>query len=201
MNSTYKILIDNGHGSDTPGKRSPDGSLLEYKWAREIASKIVIFLKSKGYNAELLVPETTDISLQTRALRANNFCKMLGTSNVLLISIHINAAGVGTTWMNGKGWAAYTSLGKTKSDTLAEYLYDEIEKNFPDRKIRKDTSDGDRDFEANFYILKKTLCPAVLTENFFMDNQEECKFLLQESTKQKIVTSHVDGIINYILHK
>lgn len=201
MNSTYKILIDNGHGSDTPGKRSPDGSLLEYKWAREIASRIVTSLKSKGYNAELLIPETTDISLQTRTLRANNFCKMLGTSNVLLISIHINAAGMGTTWMNGKGWAAYTSPGKTKSDTLAEYLYDEIEKNFPDRKIRKDTSDGDRDFEANFYILKKTLCPAVLTENFFMDNQEECKFLLQESTKQKIVTSHVDGIINYILHK
>lgn len=25
-----KILIDNGHGENTPGKRSPDGSLREY---------------------------------------------------------------------------------------------------------------------------------------------------------------------------
>ena len=26
-----KILIDNGHGIDTKGKRSPDGRLLEYR--------------------------------------------------------------------------------------------------------------------------------------------------------------------------
>lgn len=201
MNSTIKILIDNGHGSDTPGKRSPDGSLLEYRWSREIASRIVLLLKSKGYNAELLVPEETDISLQTRAVRVNNFCKKLGSSNVLLVSIHINAAGMGSVWMNAKGWSAYTSPGTTKSDALAEYIYDEIEKNFPDRKIRKDLTDGDRDFEANFYILKKTLCPAVLTENFFMDNQEECNYLLQESTKEKIVSSHVKGIIKFIQSK
>lgn len=25
-----KILIDNGHGENTPGKRSPDGKLREY---------------------------------------------------------------------------------------------------------------------------------------------------------------------------
>ena len=35
------------------------------------------------------------------------------------------------------------------------------------KKIRKDNSDGDPDKEYNFYILKHTQCPAVLTENFF----------------------------------
>ncbi len=34
-----KVLIDNGHGSDTPGKRSPNGRLREYAYTREIADR------------------------------------------------------------------------------------------------------------------------------------------------------------------
>ena len=34
-------------------------------------------------------------------------------------------------------------------------------------------SDGDRDWEEDFYILRKSRCPAVLTENFFMDTHVE----------------------------
>jgi N-acetylmuramoyl-L-alanine amidase len=33
--------------------------------------------------------------------------------------------------------------------------------------LRKDTSDGDKDKEADFYIIKGANCPAVLTENLF----------------------------------
>ena len=60
-----KILIDNGHGLNTPGKRSPDGTLIEAAYAREIAKRIVADLTDKGYDAELLVPEDEDISLVT----------------------------------------------------------------------------------------------------------------------------------------
>ena len=48
-----KILIDNGHGIDTPGKRSPDGVLREYAWNRLIASRIVDRLLSLGLDADL----------------------------------------------------------------------------------------------------------------------------------------------------
>ena len=58
-----KILIDNGHGVDTAGKRSPDGSLREYKYTREIAEKVVSELKKRGFDAERIVPEENDISL------------------------------------------------------------------------------------------------------------------------------------------
>ena len=34
------VILDNGHGVNTPGKRSPDGKLREYAWAREIVKKI-----------------------------------------------------------------------------------------------------------------------------------------------------------------
>ena len=193
-----KILIDPGHGIDTPGKRSPDGLFREYLWNRQVADLILEGLISAGIDASLVVTETNDVSLRTRVNRVNTICNRLGASNVLLVSIHANAAGNGSAWMNAKGWSCYTSKGKTKSDQVAECLYDAFEEEFQDRKIRKDMSDGDRDWEENFYVLQKSKCAAVLLENFFYDNREECAWMLQEETKRRIASAVVKGIIKYI---
>ena len=192
-----KILIDNGHGENTPGKRSPDGMLREYLYAREISDDIVRELVKRGYDAERIVKENVDVSLSERARRVNEVCGKLGTSNVLLISVHCNAAGNGD-WLNARGWSAYTSKGQTKADKLADCLYSVAESVFVGQRIRKDLSDGDPDWEENFYILNKTKCPAVLTENFFQDNKEDVAFLLSPEGKQQIVKVHVEGIIKYL---
>lgn len=193
-----KILIDPGHGIDTPGKRSPDGLFREYLWNRQVADLILEGLVSAGIDASLVVTETNDVSLRNRVNRVNTICNRLSASNVLLVSIHANAAGNGSAWMNANGWSCYTSRGKTKSDQVAECLYDAFEEEFQDRKIRKDMSDGDRDWEENFYVLEKSKCPAVLLENFFYDNREECAWMLQEETKRRIASAAVKGIIKYI---
>lgn len=195
-----KILIDNGHGIDTPGKRSPDGSFREYKYTREISKEVVKRLIELGYDASLLVPEIEDISLKERVTRVNNICNEIGTSNVILISIHNNAAGNGD-WMKARGWSCFTSEGKTESDTIATFLYTAAEECFPGHKIRKDFSDGDIDWEKGFYILRKTKCPAVLTESFFMDNKEDYEYLLSDEGREAIITCHVKGIIDYINYK
>ncbi len=192
------ILIDNGHGHNTPGKRSPDGKFLEYAYNREIATRIVADLTDRGYNAQLLVPETEDIPLSERVRRINAHCNTLGKSNVILISIHVNAAGNGTKWLNATGWSCYTSKGQTTSDRIAECFYEAAKKNFPDRRIRTDYSDNDPDWEENFYILRHSLCPAVLTENFFMDSHSDLEYLQSRAGKQVIVDTHVEGIIEYI---
>ena len=191
-----KVLIDNGHGVDTAGKRSPDGSLREYKYAREIAEKVVSELKKRGFDAERIVTEENDISLSERCRRVNSICDRIGTKNVILVSIHCNAAGNGSQWMNARGWEAWTSVGQTAADKLADCLYKAAEET--DFKIRKDTTDGDPDKEGHLYILKHTKCPAVLTENLFQDNKEDVAFLLSEAGKETIVILHVKGIINYL---
>ena len=193
-----KILIDPGHGIDTPGKRSPDGLFLEYLWNRQVADLILEGLVSAGVDASLVVTETNDVTLRNRVNRVNTICNRVGASNVLLVSVHANAAGNGSAWMNARGWSCYTSKGKTKSDQVAECLYDAFEEEFQDRKIRKDMSDGDRDWEENFYVLQRSKCPAVLLENFFYDNREECAWMLQEETKRRIASAAVKGIIKYI---
>lgn len=193
------ILIDPGHGIDTPGKRSPDGKFLEYLWNRQIADLLLDRFMIMGIDASLVVTETNDISLSTRVQRVNRMCSKIGASNVILLSIHSNAAGDGSKWMSAQGWSCYTSKGETKSDVIAECLYDAFETEFAEKKIRKDMSDGDRDWEENFYVLQKSKCPAVLLENFFYDNRDECAWLLKDETKERIADAIVKGIIQYIL--
>ncbi len=193
-----KILIDNGHGIETPGKRSPDGVLREYAWNRLIASRIVDRLLSLGLDAELLVPEETDISLPERCRRVNDWCRQLGRQNVILISIHCNAAGHGDSWLSARGWCAYTTPGTTGADALATDLYNAAQAHLPGMRLRTDYTDGDPDQEAAFYLLRHTICPAVLTENLFMDNHEDCDFLLSKEGQQSLVDLHIDGIISYL---
>ena len=193
-----KILIDAGHGIDTPGKRSPDGSFLEYLWNRQEADLVLTRLRAGGMDADLVVTETNDISLRTRALRVNRVCDRLGASNVLLVSIHANAAGNGKSWMNATGWECHTIPGKTGSDDLAECFYKVFAAAFPEKRMRRDLSDGDSDKESNFYILTKTRCPAVLLENFFYDNRNECAWLLLEGTKVRIADAIVAGLKKYL---
>ena len=193
-----KVLIDPGHGIDTPGKRSPDGLFLEYLWNRQVADLLLDKLVSMGIDASLVVTETNDVTLRNRVNRVNTICNKVGASNVLLVSIHANAAGNGSSWQNAKGWSCYTSKGKTQSDQVAECLYEAFEEEFPERKIRKDMSDGDRDWEENFYVLEKSRCPAVLLENFFYDNKEECTWMLQEETKERIASAAAKGIAKYV---
>lgn len=193
-----KILIDNGHGENTAGKQSPDGKLREYAYAREIAKHVESGLKARGYDAIRIVTEETDVPLAERTRRVNEVCGRYGTANVLLVSIHCNAAGNGAVWESATGWEAYTSPGQTNSDVLAELLYNEAYKNFHEKKIRTDKSDGDNDKEDRFYILMKTKCPAVLTENFFMDSREDVEYLNSDEGKQAIIKTHVDAIIRYV---
>ena len=194
-----KILIDNGHGSNTAGKRSPDGLFREYAFTREIAAEVSYRLRRLGYDCELLVPELYDVSLIERVHRVNVKCQTYGASNVLLVSIHCNAAGNGKEWLNGRGWEAWTSPGQTEGDKLAECLYQSALNVFaPGTPIRSDWGDGDFDKENHFTILSKTLCPAVLTENFFMDNKADVAYMLSDEGKEAIVRCHVEGIKKYI---
>jgi len=189
-----KVLIDNGHGSNTPGKCSPDGRLREYAYTREIAERLVMELRKNGIDAERIVKEEIDVPLAERCRRVNEY----KASEAILVSIHCNAAGNGSDWMSARGWEAWTSVGKTKADKLATCLYEDAEHCLPGMKMRKDMADGDLDKESQFYILRHTNCPAVLTENLFQDNREDVEFLLSEEGKRAIVSLHVWGIMKYL---
>ena len=72
----------------TPGKCSPEGVFLEYKYTREIAAAVVQHLQYQGFDAALVTPEEYDLSLRARTERVNTWCLQLGKRNVCLISGH-----------------------------------------------------------------------------------------------------------------
>ena len=192
-----KILIDNGHGSDTPGKRSPDGSFREYRYTREIAATIVEELQMAGFDAERIVPEDTDVSLKERCRRVNEWCRKLGSQNVLLVSIHNNAAGSAGQWHNARGWSVHVSLNASdQSKELARCLISACHRQ--GITVRKHSS-SEPWWPQNLAICRDTLCPAVLTENLFQDNRSDVTYLFSTAGRNSIVQAHLDGIINYIL--
>lgn len=190
------ILIDNGHGEDTPGKCSPDGRLREWKKARELARDIVIELRDDGYDARRIVDEDEDVPLAERVRRVNSVCRRYGAQDVMLVSVHCNAAGADGKWHNARGFSAHVSLNASdKSKRLAKCLWQRaIEYGLrgnrcvpPEMYIRQ-----------NLYILRNTACPAVLTENMFQDNDEDVEFLLSQQGHDKIVLAHLRAIRDYI---
>lgn len=186
------VLLDNGHGKETAGKRSPvwgDGSqLFEYEFNRDIVRRITEQLEAENIPYRVLVPEETDVALSERVKRANDIAKEYN-NKVYVLSVHANAGG-------GTGWEVYTSPGQTAADPIATVFAEEATREFvPDGwRMRFDHTDGDPDKEANFYILTKTTCPAILTENFFMDTEKDCRFIMSEDGRERIANMHVAAI-------
>lgn len=190
-----KVLIDNGHGENTPGKRSPDGRLREWSYTREIADLVVAGLRKKGIDAERIVKEDSDVPLSERCRRANNIYRDTG-KKAILVSIHCNAAGSGASWMNAQGWSAFVSNNASlNSKRLAKFLAQVAECILV--PVRKPMP-GQLYWEQNLAICRDTNCPAVLTENFFQDNKEDVEYLLSREGKDTVARIHIEGILKYL---
>ncbi len=188
------ILLDNGHGGlingkyQTNGKRKDwgkDGIIYEGEFNRAIVNGIIEKLTYLNIPYVNIAPEYWDVRLETRVKRANQYPK----NNSYFLSVHANAGG-------GHGSEIFTSPGNTKSDKIATVFGQEFQKEFPNRKLRTDFSDGDLDKERRFYVLTKTKMPAILTENFFMDNFEEFKNILNtKEGRNRIINYHINAIL------
>ena len=202
--SNYLWLFDNGHGGvidgkyQTAGKRSPvweDGSqLLEGVFNRAIVKRLMKSCIDAGIDCINLVDTEEEISLRKRTDKANDIYRQQrdkGGKPCIYVSIHANGFGK----EEAHGWCVYTSVGETKSDKIAEILFNNAQEEFPDHKMRKDTRDGDSDQESNFWVLRKTVMPAILSENFFMTNRRESAILLSEEGRDRIAKIHMDMIL------
>ena len=206
----FQLFIEAGHTMVTPGKQSPDYpdgelALKETFYCRELVKCIEDRLIDEGIDFFDSTPSVkVKDSLIKRVEHVNytwaRLKELKRKKAALFVSVHCNASGDGSKWMDAKGWSIWTCKGVTQSDTAATMIWEEANKILPSlgQKVRKDYSDGDPDYESDFYVLKHTKIPAVLTENMFQDNKEDVKFLLSEEGKQALVDIHINGIKKYI---
>lgn len=194
------IVLDCGHSEQTGGKRSPDYRFREYQYNRRLGKEIGKRLTQLGiswcftYDTE----DAVDLSLTERANVANRMSKLYGAKNVVLISIHHNALGKGKEgeWYDAKGWSVWTTKGNTVSDKYAEIMYQSARETLIPlgRKVMKEMSDGDGDYEKNFTVIYKTVCPSMLIEYGFYTNKEEMEWMMTDEALDAYATLTVNAI-------
>ena len=189
------IILDNGHGTReyTKGKCAPDKSLYEGEWNRSFVQRLSNFLKTKNIEHYILVPENKDISLRERVRRANDiYAKKKADYEVMLISVHINAAKSDMKWHDASGFTVWISSNAGDKSKKIGYT---IGKAATDLKLR-----GNRYVPAGeahvkgFTIIHDTKCPAILCEHLFMDNIEDLKTLKSEEGCQRLMKIYENTI-------
>lgn len=185
------VILDPAHGIDVEGKRSPDGLHREYKWSRERIKELKVILQSLGYDVFITNESDKEIGLSKRKSFATN-CK---GSKKLLLSLHNDASGNGTKWMDAQGFSVWTTKGITDSDRCADIIIEQFKKDFPDLKVRQYMpTELNKDFEENFTVLMGSGYMAVLIEWLFQDNKEDVKSLMNYSTNKRFEDSLVSAI-------
>ena len=203
--SKYLYIFDPGHGGlvdgkyQTAGKRSPkfsDGRVLfEGVNNRDNVQRIMKAFRENGLECVDVVDSEYDVSLVERVKKANKLSK---ERKCVYISIHSDANGDGVKWDQASGMSVYTSKGQTKSDIFASIVIDELYNKFTSTiKWRTNNTDGDKDQEENFYVLKNTDCPAILCELGFHTNEAETKRMMTLDYKNKIVDAMVASAIKW----
>ena len=187
----YHWILDNGHGEDTEGKRSPEYApnkqLKEGDFNRIIVNKLYKRLEEEGINSSILVPERTDIDIEKRFKRID---KEKDTKPRIYLAIHANSIPLqNNKWSSINGIEVYyrkqDNFSKEVADTFLDYLIESTGAN--NRGIKT----------ANFYLLENSNSidiPAILIESGFLTNKEELQKLLSDSYQDKIV----EGLLNAI---
>ena len=231
------ILLDNGRGSNTIGRKSPkinfdlpddkqinttdtpkkdtsiiDSVLCEYQFNRRVMGAVMPRLQALGFNAINIVPEINDVSISGRIYRVNQQVKRNGEDNCILISIHTNMHGTGR-WLKHRGWTVVAPETKNESDKLANSLYDVAEQYFNDdtelvesfkdskyaivNKILYKEVNKAKGYENALAVVEGSKCPAVLIENFYLDNKDDIKYIESSDGFRRICDVIVDGVVDY----
>lgn len=206
MNNKKLLILDAGHGSidfdgnytTAPAKmyNHPKKELHREGWFYEgvgnriLTSALSMFALSKGYQVINLHDNMSDTSLRTRVSRANKAYQK--NKNCILISMHSNAFSDSSV----RGFELYTTVGQTKSDILAKDIYNAVYTDHPELEYRINHK-LKPDKEKNFYILRKTLPPAVLIEFEFFSHPDAVELLNDPEWCFKMCKSVFEGIHTY----
>ncbi len=184
-NKRFLVAIDDGHGMDTAGKRTPkfkDGRFMyENEFNRAVAELLKIKLEEYGVETIMAALGDEDISLKQRTVTANE------AKADLFVSIHANAyKGV---WGNHGGIETFHYYGSVKGKKAAQIIH---------KHLIQGTQLRDRGIkEAGFYVLKYTRMPAILVECGFMDSVTDAKLLLTGAYREECASEICSGISEY----
>lgn len=208
----YLWFLDAGHGKLSLGKRSPllgssvtiidkQDRLFEWQFNMDIRLRIEEQLESLGVAYAATMPDHGNYGneLKRRASVANNHPSALPK---LGVSIHGNAGPARSVnhytddRANGvETWHYSKSVrGKKMAGIFQQFLLNEL------REYRVTNRGLRHKLKGEFYILKATKMPFILTENLFFNNRKDLALMLREEVRQAIADAHVSAILHIEEH-
>lgn len=186
---TKLIALDDGHGMETAGKRTPPIPELNNRVIKEneFNSAVVNFLKLElercGFRTLLVAPGDTDASLTTRSQLANK------NKADAFISIHYNAFDGKFDEYDPEGQSIHIYPNHLESTRLATCVL---------KYLKQGTAQKIRGIvPSDFHVLRETLMPAILSENGFMDNKREALLMISTDFQKEVAREHAQGICEF----
>ncbi len=222
MSDNFCVYLDAGHGGidengqyvtagkwfkHNQGEFHGNGYFFEGVFNRILTDKVAAKLANLGIEFLMVSHEYLDLTLPTRVNKANWY--HVNYKPGIFISNHANASRS----HNARGFEVYTSRGVTSADRLAEFHWKNVnqllvvdinEDRSSTRRLREpirmrtDKSDGDHDREENFYVLRKTIMPAMLVEHLFFDNLQDALLLMDDEVVELFAEAQVRTVIQYL---
>lgn len=202
----FLYLLDSGHGyyGNTCGSKAilESNGTCFYEWIFNwnVRRHLAIMLENEGVDYKFVNTNLkSDLSLDARIHKANI---IKSKTPKILISIHANAASdKEENWQEAHGFEVYSPRSDKShngyedkvvfSDTLAIFLQNELSAMFPKHEIRLD---GGKHKKANFEIIAKTNCYAILSENEFFTNPKMRELMRTDEFAKKVALAHFNFI-------
>lgn len=170
------VVIDAGHGgTDAGGIRQ--NLIPEKGVALDVARRLRVKLADAGLRTVMTRSSDVFIPLGTRASIAN------AQSRAIFVSIHFNSAlragarGIETYYAGASGIPLARRIQKNVMTTTTG----------ENRGIKK----------ANYYVLRKTKCTAVLVECGFLTNRQDAALASSATYRDRLATQIARAIISY----
>lgn len=181
----FKLALNAGHGYNTAGKRClkaiDPNETREYTLNKRICDKIQVALKEYDGIEVLRIDDGSELSISTRAIKANNF----GAD--FYLAIHHNA---GINGGNGGGTEAYVYLKvDEKTKQWQSDIYNSV---VASTGLKGNRSQPLR--QADLGECRETKMPAVLVECGFMDSTSDTPIILTDEFAAKVANACVDVI-------
>lgn len=189
----FKVAIDAGHGSQTSGKRSPDGYREHYEntyvsyYLEQILRKNNIATYKSSWD-DSNPYDDVDVALGTRQKNIkNNNCD-------ISVSVHANA--FGSSWNNANGLEVYyhsTAAKANDSARLAKLVHAEL---------IKGTKQTNRGVKTSALAMCNSAAmgtkASILVETAFMTNKAESELLKSDDFMRECAREIAQGIFNYL---
>lgn len=175
----FRVVIDPGHGGKDPGAISVHGT-YEKTINLAVAKNLASQLEARGLRVTLTRETDRFISLDERAAIANR------AGADLFVSIHSDSSEN----RRAKGCTVYVCRDAAAASVqAASAVTGAVSRaGLTSRGVRR----------ADYRVLTRTQCPAVLVELGYLSNPQEARFLAEGSGQQRLAESLADGVVSYL---